>query len=330
MIDGREFGIRLKRVFERHWESSGLKPEHVRVLMSLVFMLEQCAHLKATPQNLSITLPFFHPGKPTTPTVADAYDEAINAFASSIKPANERHYFETDLREDGRTCRICSRLPGGENHIATKANTSGVSFSAAEQWWRKVREPEQEDEWMVEQKNKVRDRKSPKWAMTGGGYVFDMNSETPWVVNHPDFDSKMMNGQVFRNSGVSRVDVLRAERALFLGFQTLLYLSKFRELHLAIEVAKSASRIDGYKLVELQKLATFISRNGELEAHKVAAADDIEQAKLVMRHNEEWQSAYRTILSYLNTPNRRDQTDEKHNNCDYSWNAPHNQFRWKQ
>jgi hypothetical protein len=140
MIDGREFGIRLKRVLEGRWESSGLKPEHVRVLMSLVFLLEQCARLKATPQNLSITLPFFHPGKPTTPAVADAYDEAINAFASSIKPANERHHFETDLREDGRTCRICSRLPGGENHIASKANTSGVSFSAAEQWWRKLRE----------------------------------------------------------------------------------------------------------------------------------------------------------------------------------------------
>jgi hypothetical protein len=108
--------------------------------MSLVFLLEQCARLEATPQNLSITLPLFYPGKPTTPLVADAYDEVINALVSSIEPDIQRHHFEPDLREDGRACRICSLMPGAENHIAPNVNASGVSLPIAEQWWRKVRE----------------------------------------------------------------------------------------------------------------------------------------------------------------------------------------------
>ena len=140
IVDGTELGIRLKRIAGRHWESLDFKPEHVRVLMSLVFLLEQCARLEATPQNLSITLPLFHPGKPTTPLVADAYDEVINALVSSIEPDNQRHHFEPDLREDGRTCRVCSLLPGGENHIAPNVNASRVSLPIAEQWWRKLRE----------------------------------------------------------------------------------------------------------------------------------------------------------------------------------------------
>ena len=140
IVDGREFGNRIRRFSERHWESLGFKPEHVRVLMSLVFLLEQCARLEATPQNLSITVPLFHPAKPTTPLVADAYDEVINALASSIEPDNQRHHFEPDLRADGRTCRICSLLPGGENHIAPNLNACGFSLPISEQWWRKLRE----------------------------------------------------------------------------------------------------------------------------------------------------------------------------------------------
>ncbi len=149
MIDGREFGIRLKRFPERHWECFGFKPEHVRVLMSLVFLLEQCARLEATPQNLSITLPLFHPGKPTTPLVADAYDEVINALVSSIEPDNQRHHFEPDLREDGRTCRVCSLLPGGENHIDPNVNSCGFSLPISEQWWKKLREASHDMELLM-------------------------------------------------------------------------------------------------------------------------------------------------------------------------------------
>lgn len=29
-----------------------------------------------------------------------------------------KHYFEADLREDGRTCLHCNCLPGGVNHLA--------------------------------------------------------------------------------------------------------------------------------------------------------------------------------------------------------------------
>jgi hypothetical protein len=126
------FGNDLKKFPQPHWDSLGFKPEHVRVLMSLTFLLEHCARLEATPQNLDITLPLFHPGKPTTSLAADAYDKVINALVSIIEPDSRRHLFEP-LGGDGRICRICSLLPGGETHIAPNVNARGVSVPIAEQ-----------------------------------------------------------------------------------------------------------------------------------------------------------------------------------------------------
>lgn len=139
IIDGKEFGIRLKQFPERHWEALGFKPEHVRVLMTLVFLLERCAHVEANPFNLRVAVPRFHPGKPTTPRVADAFDEVVNSLARSIEPDNELHHFEPDQRVDGRRCRICSLPAGGKSHIFPNANSAAeVSLAISEQWWEKL------------------------------------------------------------------------------------------------------------------------------------------------------------------------------------------------
>ena len=71
----------------------GMKPEQVRVLKSLTVLLSQCARVEATPVNLQIVLPLFHPAKPTTPVVADAMEEVILAFIKSIEP-KKRSWFQ--------------------------------------------------------------------------------------------------------------------------------------------------------------------------------------------------------------------------------------------
>jgi hypothetical protein len=66
-------------------ETLGFKPEHIRIFKSLAFLLGQCSRLEATPQNLAICEPLFHPVHPITPTVADAAEEVITAFVQSIE-----------------------------------------------------------------------------------------------------------------------------------------------------------------------------------------------------------------------------------------------------
>ena len=63
----------------------GFKPEQVRVLKSLTFLLGQCSRLEGTDQNIAIVEHFFHPAKPTTETVADACEEVINMFLGCIE-----------------------------------------------------------------------------------------------------------------------------------------------------------------------------------------------------------------------------------------------------
>jgi hypothetical protein len=63
----------------------GFKPEHIKVFKSSAFLLGQCTRLEATPQNLAIFQPLFHPVHPITPAVADALEEVITAFVTSIK-----------------------------------------------------------------------------------------------------------------------------------------------------------------------------------------------------------------------------------------------------
>lgn len=86
IIDGKGFGESLDSLNPETLPALGFKPEHIRVLKNLTNLLANCARLEATKQNLSLTLAFFHPVKPTTPLVADAFDEVLAAFIESIEP----------------------------------------------------------------------------------------------------------------------------------------------------------------------------------------------------------------------------------------------------
>ena len=65
-------------------QTLGFQSEHIGVFKSLAFLLGQCSRVEATPQNLAICEPLFHPVHPITPTVADALEEVITAFVKSI------------------------------------------------------------------------------------------------------------------------------------------------------------------------------------------------------------------------------------------------------
>jgi hypothetical protein len=110
VIDGKGLGDGFRRFPTRHWEDLRLKPEHVRVLLSLTFLLEQCSRLQATTQHLDTVLALFHPAKPTTPVVADAYGEVIDGFVKSIdngvvtpQQANEQRINELRAERDAVT-----------------------------------------------------------------------------------------------------------------------------------------------------------------------------------------------------------------------------------
>jgi hypothetical protein len=85
-LDGAGFRRDLDELEQKgSLQTLGFKPEHIRVLKSLAFLLGQCSRLSATAQNLTITLPLFHPVHPITPTVADACEEVIAVFVKSIE-----------------------------------------------------------------------------------------------------------------------------------------------------------------------------------------------------------------------------------------------------
>ena len=87
IIDGRGLRNGIDGL-EKKGSLQGFKPEHIRVLKTLAFLLGQCARLEATKQNLAIFEPMFHPAKPTTPTVADAMEEVVAAVVKNIEPTN--------------------------------------------------------------------------------------------------------------------------------------------------------------------------------------------------------------------------------------------------
>lgn len=86
IIDGRGFGESLDSLNPDTLPTLGFKPEHIRVMKGLARLLANCARLEATKQNLSLTLPLFHPAKPTTPLVADAFDDVLSAVIECIEP----------------------------------------------------------------------------------------------------------------------------------------------------------------------------------------------------------------------------------------------------
>jgi hypothetical protein len=84
IIDGRGFGEALDSLDPETLPTLGFQPEHIRVMKGLTCLLANCARVEASKQNLSIFLHLFHPAKPTTPLVADAFDEVLAAVISNI------------------------------------------------------------------------------------------------------------------------------------------------------------------------------------------------------------------------------------------------------
>ena len=63
------------------------KPELVKVMKTLIFLLAQCSRLEATKQNVKIFELLFRFGRPITPTIADAFETVIhNVAAEAIEP----------------------------------------------------------------------------------------------------------------------------------------------------------------------------------------------------------------------------------------------------
>ncbi len=86
IIDAKKFWGIFDSAPGHTLQSVGFKPEHTRILKTLVFLLEQCARVEATKQNLRIFEPLFHPVKPTTPAVAAAFEEVVMVIEQSIEP----------------------------------------------------------------------------------------------------------------------------------------------------------------------------------------------------------------------------------------------------
>lgn len=86
IIDGKGLGETLDSLNPETLPTLGFKPEHIRVMKSLTCLLANCARLEATKQNLSIFINLFHPAKPTTPLVADAFDDVLAAVMDNIGP----------------------------------------------------------------------------------------------------------------------------------------------------------------------------------------------------------------------------------------------------
>jgi hypothetical protein len=86
IINGAEFLKAVDEMSERSLPDLGFKPEQIQVLKTLTYLLAQCSRVEATKQNLALFEPLFHPGKPTTPTVAEAFDEVAKKITGCIEP----------------------------------------------------------------------------------------------------------------------------------------------------------------------------------------------------------------------------------------------------
>jgi hypothetical protein len=74
-------------------ETLGFRPEHIRVLKTLCVLLKHCTRIEATPTNLGMVEPLFCPVTPVTPASAEAFEEVVAAFASSIGAPKKRGWF---------------------------------------------------------------------------------------------------------------------------------------------------------------------------------------------------------------------------------------------
>ncbi len=86
IIDGKGLSEALGSLQPNTLQDLGFRAEHVRVLKTLALLLGQCGRVEPTEQNLKLFEHLFHPAKPTTPAVADAYEEVVMAFQQSIGP----------------------------------------------------------------------------------------------------------------------------------------------------------------------------------------------------------------------------------------------------
>jgi hypothetical protein len=86
IVNGAAFLKAVDEMSERTLPDIGMKPEHIQVLRTLTYLLVQCSRVEATKQNLALFGPLFHPGKPTTPTVAEAFDEVVKEITGCIEP----------------------------------------------------------------------------------------------------------------------------------------------------------------------------------------------------------------------------------------------------
>jgi len=85
-IDGKGLSDVLGSLQPNTLQDLGLRAEQVRVLKTLALLLAQCGRVEATPQSLKLFEHLFHPAKPTTPAVAESYQEVVMAFQQSIEP----------------------------------------------------------------------------------------------------------------------------------------------------------------------------------------------------------------------------------------------------
>ena len=86
IIDGNAFLKVVDQMSDRTLPDLGCKPEHVRVLRTLTYLLAQCSRLEATKVNLGLMQPLFHPSHPITPVVADAFEEVVKSVTDCIEP----------------------------------------------------------------------------------------------------------------------------------------------------------------------------------------------------------------------------------------------------
>ena len=91
-LDGTINGDRLLESITKaqdSLETLGFKREHILMLKSLCSLLKHCARIEATPPNLGIVETLFCPATPVTPVSAEAFEEAVTAFADSIGPSKK-------------------------------------------------------------------------------------------------------------------------------------------------------------------------------------------------------------------------------------------------
>jgi hypothetical protein len=86
ILSGRGLRDALNSVNHNSFVTLGFKPEHIRVLKNLCFLLEQCSRVAGTSANQRIFEPLFHFKTPITPTLAEAMEEVIVTVTGCIEP----------------------------------------------------------------------------------------------------------------------------------------------------------------------------------------------------------------------------------------------------